>query len=55
MFPLPFLPVGLGKERTSSGVKDVLEDEFISAEVLLEGPGSGKRLFNSLVLQTHRG
>ena len=54
MFPLPFLPVDLGKERTSPVVKDVLEDEFVSA-VLLEGPGSGKRLFNSLALQTHRG
>jgi len=55
VFPLPFLPVGLGRERTSSGVKDVLEDGCVSADVLLKGPGSGKRLFNSLVLQTHHG
>jgi hypothetical protein len=55
VFPLPFLPAALGKERTSLGVKGVLEDESVSADVLLEGPGSGKRLFNSLFLKTHHG
>jgi hypothetical protein len=33
----------------------VLEDEFVSVYVLVEGPGSGKRLFNSLFLKTHHG
>ena len=34
VFLLPFLPVDLRKERTSSGVKDVLEDELVSAVLL---------------------
>jgi hypothetical protein len=39
-FALPFLPAVLGKGRTSSGVKDVFEERFVLACVLLEGPGS---------------
>jgi hypothetical protein len=38
-FAAPFLPAVLGKGRTSSGVKDVLEEGFVLACVLLEGPG----------------
>jgi hypothetical protein len=30
------------KIRTSTGVKDVLEEGFVLACVLLEGPGSGE-------------
>jgi hypothetical protein len=41
-FAVPFLPAVLGKERTSSGVKDVLEEKFVLVCVLLEGPGSGE-------------
>jgi hypothetical protein len=41
-FAVPFLPAGLGKGRKSSGVKDVLEEGFVLACVLLEGPGSGE-------------
>jgi hypothetical protein len=41
-FALAFLPAVLGKGRRSSGVKDVLEEGFVSAGVLLEGPGSGE-------------
>jgi hypothetical protein len=41
-FVLAFLPAALGKGRRSSGVKDVLEEGFVSAGVLLEGPGSGE-------------
>ena len=33
----------------------MLEDEFVSADVLLKGHGSGKRLFNSLILQAIMG
>jgi hypothetical protein len=41
-FAVPFLPAVLGKGRTSSGVKDVLEERFVLVRVLLEGPGSGE-------------
>jgi hypothetical protein len=41
-FALAFLSAALGKGRTSSGVKDVLEEGFVSAGVVLEGPGSGE-------------
>jgi hypothetical protein len=41
-FAVPFLSAALGKGRTSSGVKDVLEEECASAGLLLEGPGSGE-------------
>jgi hypothetical protein len=38
------MSAALGKGRRSSGVKDVLEEGFVSAGVLLEGPGSGELL-----------
>jgi hypothetical protein len=41
-FVVPFLPAVLGKGRTNSGVKDMLEAGFVLACVLLEGPGSGE-------------
>jgi hypothetical protein len=41
-FAFPFLRAALGKRRKSSGVKEVLEEGFVLACVLLEGPGSGE-------------
>jgi hypothetical protein len=41
-FALAFLSAAFGKGRTISGVKDVLEEGFVSAGVVLEGPGSGE-------------
>jgi hypothetical protein len=38
VFAIHFLPTALGKGRASSGIKEVFEEVFISANVLLEGP-----------------
>jgi hypothetical protein len=39
-FAVSFLPAVLGEVRRSSGVKDVLEEGFVLACFLLEGPAS---------------
>jgi hypothetical protein len=43
----------LGKGRKSSGVKDVLEEGFVLACVLLEGPASGELILEGSGLQTY--
>jgi hypothetical protein len=52
-FALPFLPAASGKGRTSSGVKDVLEEGFVSAAVLLEDLVRENEFLKDQVLQTH--
>jgi hypothetical protein len=41
-FGFAFLSAALGKGRINPGVKDLLEERFVSAGVVLEGPGSGE-------------